>query len=63
MTREEKEAFLFQDNDEKTDKSNIKVFVRMRDMSDGEKGEPERRVPGYRLKGNILAVPGSKFGE
>lgn len=32
-------------------------------MSDGEKGEPDRRERSYRIMRNVLAVRSSKFGE
>ena len=62
-TKEEKETFLKKNDVKLSEKDEIATMARIREMSIGEKSTPERRERAMKQFENVIAIPGTKFGE
>ena len=64
LSDKDKNAFLMQEEFiENEDENKIRVVLRIRPLSNAEISEPDRRRRSYKLNQNIVAIPGSKYGE
>ena len=62
-TTKEKEEFLKKDDVKLSEKEEIATMARIREMSVGELSTPERRERAIKQFENVIAIPGTKFGE
>ena len=62
-TTKEKEEFLKKDDVKLSEKEEIATMARIREMSVGELSTPERRERAMKQFENVIAIPGTKFGE
>jgi len=63
ITKDEKDHFLFGFRINLAYKDHVATIVRIRKMNMGEKSTPERRDRAIKQLGDVIAIPGTKFGE